>query len=37
MFELPRIRPLSEGQDIDYLIAEAGGARAHGDSDSKSS
>jgi hypothetical protein len=33
--ELPRIRPLSEDQDIDFVIAQAGGMRAHEDSDRK--
>lgn len=33
MLDLPRIRPLSEGEDIDFVIAEAGGRRAHPDSD----
>jgi hypothetical protein len=35
MLELPRIRPLSEDQDIDFVIAQAGGMRAHEDSDRK--
>ncbi|MBB3811611.1 hypothetical protein [Pseudochelatococcus contaminans] len=37
MLELPRIRPLSEDQDIDFVIAHAGGRRAHEDWDRKSS
>lgn len=36
MLELPRIRPLSEDQDIDFVIAHAGGRRAHEDWDRKS-
>ncbi len=35
MLELPRIRPLSERQDIDFVISKAGGRRAHEDSESK--
>lgn len=35
MFELPRIRPLSEDRDIDFVVAQAGGRRAHEDSDRK--
>ncbi|MQB43191.1 hypothetical protein [Rhizobium sp. ICMP 5592] len=35
MFEFPRIRPLSEDKDIDFVIAQAGGRRAHDDSDRK--
>jgi hypothetical protein len=35
MLELPRIRPLSEDRDIDFVIAQAGGRRAHEDSDRK--
>ncbi len=33
MLDLPRIRPLSECADIDFVIAAAGGQRAHPDSD----
>lgn len=33
MPETPRIRPLSEDRDIDFVIAKAGGRRAHEDSD----
>lgn len=35
MLELSRIRPLSEDRDIDFVIAQAGGGRAHEDSDRK--
>jgi hypothetical protein len=35
MLKLPRIRPLSESRDIDFVIALAGGKRAHEDSDRK--
>lgn len=35
MLELPRIRRLSEDRDIDFVIARAGGRRAHEDSDRK--
>ncbi|SED04327.1 hypothetical protein [Bradyrhizobium erythrophlei] len=35
MFELPRIRPLSEDRDIDFVITLAGGRRAHENSDRK--
>lgn len=33
MLDLPRIRPLSEEKDIDFVIEAAGGRRAHPDSD----
>lgn len=36
MLELPKIRPLSEDQDMDFVIAHAGGRRAHEDWDRKS-
>lgn len=35
MLELPKIRPLSEDLDIDFVIAQAGGRRAHEDWDRK--
>jgi len=35
MLELSRIRPLSEDGDIDFVIAQAGGRRAHEDWDRK--
>lgn len=35
MLALSRIRPLSEDRDIDFVIAEAGGKRAHEDWDRK--
>lgn len=39
MLELPKIRPLSERQDIDFVIAEAGGRRAYdeGEHDTRNS
>lgn len=35
MLKLPRIRPLSEDCDIDFVISQAGGRRAHEDSNRK--
>ena len=35
MLEFPRIRPLSEDRDIDFIITQAGGRRAHEDWDRK--
>ncbi|MER9663360.1 hypothetical protein [Mesorhizobium sp. M0159] len=35
MLERSRIRPLSEDRDIDFVITQAGGGRAHEDSDRK--
>ncbi|MGJ8629031.1 MAG: hypothetical protein ACSHXB_18880 [Sulfitobacter sp.] len=35
MLEISRIRPLSESQDIDFVISQAGGRRAYEDSESK--
>lgn len=35
MLGLPRIRPISEDRDIDFVIAQAGGRRAHEDFDRK--
>ncbi|MEM1078937.1 MAG: hypothetical protein AAGI09_10455, partial [Pseudomonadota bacterium] len=35
MLEISRIRPLSESQDTDFVISQAGGRRAYEDSDSK--
>jgi hypothetical protein len=37
MLEIPKIRPLSEEHDIDFVLAEAGGRRAHEDSDRRNS
>lgn len=33
MLDLPRIRPLSEDAEVNFVIAAAGGQRAHPDSD----